>query len=331
MGYEAVCRIGIGVGAKYHMLKGFHPTGTNGPFGAAVAAGKVMGLSVGKVVDALGIAGSFCGGIMQFTHEASGAGEMIKRLHAGRACEGGVTAALLASGGFRGPSDILGGQHGYCNVYSDHPQIELTNRDLGSRYEIMEVGIKPYACCTTMHSIVDAMAKLREDCGLTEETIEEIRVGGSEKLVTYSSIYEVESAMAGQYSAPFCVALTLLGGITDPKNFKKVSADGSGAVLRRIMAKTKLYKDDELEALSPKIEAARVRIIMKNGQSVETEVMHAKGNPKNPMSFEDTCEKFTVLTQRKIDDKTRKQIIDMIQRLESVSNIASLTKLLICK
>ena len=324
MGYEVMCRVGVGVGAKYHFVKGFHPTGTNGPFGAAAAAGKIMGFREARMIDALGIAGSTCSGIMQFTQDSSGGGEMIKRLHAGWAAQSGVLAALLAQNGYRGPSDIVGGKFGYCNVYSNQPQIDLTNHELGKRYEIMNVGTKPYACCTTMHSIVDGVEKLTKEYKLKGEEIEEIQVGGSEKLVAFSGIYEIDSAMAGQYSAPFVVALTMLGDIRNPKNFKKISNDERGKALKRIVMKTKLFIDDDLEKISPKTEGAKIIIKLKNGKTIETKVLHAKGHATNEMSYEEICEKFTVVTRDKIDGKKRNQIIDMIENLESVSNISSL-------
>jgi len=150
VGYDVMCRIGMAVGAKSHILRGFHPTGTIGPFGARVAVGKIIRLSQERIIDALGIAGSFCSGLMEFSQETSEAGGMIKRLHAGRASESGVIAALLARDGFRGPSDIIGGKYGFCNVYSDNPQMMLANNRMGLNYEILNVGIKPYPCCQTL-------------------------------------------------------------------------------------------------------------------------------------------------------------------------------------
>jgi len=280
------------------------------------------------MIDALGIAGSTCSGIMQFTQDPSGGGEMIKRLHAGWASQSGVVAALLARDGFRGPSDIIEGKFGYCNVYSEHPQISLTNHELGKSYEIMNVGTKPYACCTTMHAMVDGIEKLVKEYELKGDDIEEIKVGGAEKLVAFSGIYEIDSAMAGQYSAPFVVALTILGGIRNPKNFKKVSDNEQGRNIKKIMMKTKLFHDDDLEKISPKTEGAKIIITLKNGKSIKTKVLHAKGNPNNEMSFEEICEKFVIITQNKISAKKRDQIIAMIQSLESMPNISHLMKLL---
>jgi len=182
-----------------------------------------------------------------------------------------------------------------------------------------------------MHSIVDGVEKLTKEYKLKGEEIEEIQVGGSKKLVAFSGIYEIDSAMAGQYSAPFVVALTMLGDIRNPKNFKKISNDERGKALKRIVMKTKLFIDDDLEKISPKTEGAKIIIKLKNGKTIETKVLHAKGHATNEMSYEEICEKFTVVTRDKIDGKKRNQIIDMIENLESVSNISSLVKLLLKK
>ncbi|MHB9099803.1 MAG: hypothetical protein ACYC5X_18515, partial [Syntrophales bacterium] len=136
-------------------------------------------------------------------------------------------------------------------------------------------------------------------------------------------------AMAAQYSAPFCVALTLTGDIDNPNNFKGVSDDPEGRALKSVMLKTKLFVDDNLEKLSPKIEGAKILMTLKGGKSIETQVMHAKGNPANEMSFEEICNKFKILTQDKISVGRRDQIIALIQSLESVPSVSNLTALLV--
>ena len=327
MGYEAMCRIGMAVGAKYHNLRGFHATGTCGPFGAAVAAGKILGLTKQSLIDALGIAGSFCSGVLEFSQESSDAGGMIKRLHAGRASEGGLTAALLAKDGFRGPSDIIGGRYGFCKVYSDQPQINLMNRGLGLDYELLNVGIKPYSCCALVHPIIDAITFLQEKYRLKEEEVEEIQIGCAQNLVDHNAIYEIDSIMAAQYSAPYGAALAFTGGAADPNNFNKRSA--TRKEIQEILKKTKLFKDNEIDKTFPTLQGVKVMVRMKDGRKVDHEVVHAKGRPKNPMSFEEVCDKFHTLTQDQMDAKTREQVIERIKTLEKAPDLSELTKLLV--
>jgi 2-methylcitrate dehydratase PrpD len=112
-GNEVMIRIGRATGHT-NEARGFHAPGTTGPFGAAVAAGHLLGLDAGAMTNALGIAGSLCGGLLEF---ARGDGGMVKRLHLGRASEAGVLAASLAAGGFTGPRTVIEGQFGFLRVF----------------------------------------------------------------------------------------------------------------------------------------------------------------------------------------------------------------------
>jgi 2-methylcitrate dehydratase PrpD len=327
MGYEAMCRIGMAVSAKHHNLRGFHGTGTCGPFGAAVAGGKIVGLRKESFIDALGIAGSLCSGLLEFSQESSEAGGMIKRLHAGRASESGLIAALLAKNGFRGPSDVIGGKYGFCNVYSDHPQVHVMNEELGRRYEIMNVGIKPYPCCALVHPMIDAVMDLREKYGFKGDDVEEIEVGCSQNVVDHNVIHEIGSIMAAQYSAPFAVALAVAEGATDPNNFNRVSGDRR--IIKDIMKRTKFVKDDDLDKIFPEVQGARVTVKLKGGKSLENRVMHAKGRPQNEMSLGDVCDKFATLTRDTISDTRRDQLIELVNTLEKASDISGLTGLLV--
>ena len=99
-GGEVMIRIGLAAKGSLEP-RGFHAPGTTGPFGGAICCGKLMGFDQTKMVNALGIAGSLSGGLLEFAHSKDGG--MVKKLHLGRAAESGVLAASLASDGFDGP------------------------------------------------------------------------------------------------------------------------------------------------------------------------------------------------------------------------------------
>ncbi len=113
-GNEVMSRIGLAARHSSEKL-GFHAPGLTGPFGAALVAGRLMGLDARRMTNAMGVAGSLCSGILEFVR--SGSGGMVKRLHLGRAAEGGVLAATLARDGFAGPATVLEGGFGFLNVY----------------------------------------------------------------------------------------------------------------------------------------------------------------------------------------------------------------------
>src|SRR3954449_10210518 len=112
-GNEVMIRIGRPTGHT-NEVRGFHAPGTTGPFGAAVACGHLLGLDETHMANAIGIAGSLAGGLLEF---ARGDGGTVKRLHLGRASEAGVLAASLASAGFAGPRTIIEGEFGFLRVF----------------------------------------------------------------------------------------------------------------------------------------------------------------------------------------------------------------------
>lgn len=103
LGYDVARRALEACGAyEPHNEAGWHSTATCGTFGAAAAAGRLLGLNEEQMRWALGLAASYSGGLWAFIHD----GAQSKRLHAGNAAQGGLTAALLAKEGFTGPGNI---------------------------------------------------------------------------------------------------------------------------------------------------------------------------------------------------------------------------------
>src|SRR6266849_5805163 len=121
---------------------GAHP-GTTGPFGAAVACGHLLGLDAGKMANALGIAGSLAGGLLEF---AKGDGGMVKRLHLGRASEAGVLAASLAAAGFTGPRTVIEGEFGFLRVFCTEWEEAALTRGLGEEFVVSTTVLKRYPC-----------------------------------------------------------------------------------------------------------------------------------------------------------------------------------------
>jgi 2-methylcitrate dehydratase PrpD len=228
---EVMSRIGVAAGNSLER-RGFHAPGLTGTFGAAVAAGRLLGLNLRQMVNALGIAASYSGGLIEFSRCQEGA--MIKRLHLGKAGEGGVTAALLASRGFAGPETILEGKFGFCRTYSDSPKLSYLTHRLGREFETMNIGIKRCACHINAHAPIEALQELRAEIGFRPEEVRDVVVAGIEKLVTHHAIYQPKDLMMAQYSIPFCVALSLYDDPTDPESFSEKKLKD-----KQILAKSK--------------------------------------------------------------------------------------------
>jgi 2-methylcitrate dehydratase PrpD len=260
---------------------------------------------------------------MEFSRCKEGA--MIKRLHLGKAAEGGVNAALLASKGFAGPESVLEGKFGFCQVFSDAPEIGALTRGLGRDFEAMNIGIKRYACHINAHAPIEALAKLRAEHKFVAADIQEIIVGGIEKLVTHHAIYAPTDLMTAQYSIPFCVALSLYEDPMDPNSFaeKRVRDKKILAMTRRVQ----LRIDDEIERKNWD-RAARITVRLKDGRRFTDLVVHFRGAPKNPLSQAELEDKARRLTKSLLGPKTFDRLAESVLTLEKVKKISMLGALL---
>ena len=213
--------------------------------------------------------------------QVDGRSLLIKRLHLGKAAEGGVTAALLASRGFAGPETVLEGKFGFCQTYSDAPKLSYLTYRLGREFESMNICIKRCACHINAHAPIEALQKLRQQINFDPEDVQEIIIGGIEKLITHHAIYQPKDLMMAQYSIPFCVALSLYFDPTDPESFdeKKLKDKKILAMMRKVRLKV----DHEIEQKGWD-RAARVTVGLGKKQRHSALVVQFKGTPKNPTS-----------------------------------------------
>lgn len=319
---EVMSRIGVAAGNSLEK-RGFHAPGASGTFGAAVAAGRLLGFNEKKMVHALGIAGSYSGGLMEFSRCAEGA--MIKRLHLGKAAEGGVTAAFLAERGFAGPESILEGKLGFCRAFSDSPDFSRLTYRLGKEFESLNICVKRYACHINAHAPIEGLEKLRQQHGFAPGDVREIVIAGIEKLVTHHAIYQPKDLMSAQYSIPFCAALSLYHDPKDPDSFaeRRVRDKKILALMRKI----RLRVDSEIEHKGWD-RAARVTVRLKNGRRHSTLVIHFRGTPRNPMSPTELEEKARNLTRRILPERKLQRLVETVRSIEKINNLSKLGRLL---
>ena len=185
--------------------RGFHAPGTTGPFGGAVAVGRLLKFDAATMTNALGIAGSLSCGLLEFAR--SGTGAMVKRLHLGRAAESGVLAASLAEDGFTGPQSVLEGPFGFLNVYCGENDVAALTRGLGEEWATLRIMLKRFPVHITSHTSVQAIEDLRREHGYDAADVASIHIAGNQKMATVNNIPAPADLMMAQYSLPFCVAL----------------------------------------------------------------------------------------------------------------------------
>jgi 2-methylcitrate dehydratase PrpD len=306
-GTESMIRIGHAT-RHTNEARGFHAPGTVGPFGAAAAAGRLMGFDAARMTNALGIAGSCAGGLLEFAHAGNGA--MVKRLHMGRAAEGGVLAASLAADGFTGPTSVLEGEYGFLRVFcTDWDVAELT-RGLRTDYFTLDIMLKRYACHITAHNPVEAALELRNAHKFAPSDVAAITVAGNERMARTNNIPAPGDMMMAQYSIPFSVALSLYRDPVDPRSFDETAVrDPAILDLASRTAMTVTPGQDRRNL------AVTVTIRLKDGRERSRPVTSFKGTPERPLARADLQEKFLLLTKR-VGGERMMPLFDRLQALE---------------
>jgi 2-methylcitrate dehydratase PrpD len=310
-GAEVMIRIGWAT-KHTNEVHGFHAPGTTGPFGAAIAAGRFLKLDPPAMVNALGIAGSLCGGLMEFAR--SGTGAMVKRLHIGRACEAGVLAAGLARGGFTGPSTVLEGEAGFLRVFCEDFDLGALTRGLGDSFATLHVCLKRYACHITAQRAVQAVQELRAEHGIGGDDVAAIAVVGEKRMAEVNNIPEPTDVMMSQYSTPFCVALALYRDPRDPASF------GEGALndpAIRALCRRVTVRPVEGHAGHGDVPST-VTITTKDGRTLSRKVEAFRGTPARPFEPADMREKFLMLTRRQ---SGAEKMLERLMRLEEEESL----------
>jgi 2-methylcitrate dehydratase PrpD len=311
-GAEVMIRIGRAT-KRTNEVRGFHAPGTLGPFGAAIVSGKLMRLDAPKMTNAIGIAASTSGGLLEFAH--SGNGAMVKRLHMGRAAEGGVLAASLAADGFTGPSTALEGGAGFLKAFCNESDFAELTRGLGEKFLTSTIMMKRFACHITAHTPVEAILDLREKYGFSASDVASIQIAGSQRMATTNNIPAPPDILIAQFSIPFCVALAMVRNPIDPYSFDEVAVHD-----RSLQAMASLVRVTAAPGQAADDVSSTVSVTLKDGRLLTQRVTEFLGTPARPLTGRDLRQKFLLLTQ-KYPAKPMERLLDRLQNIEAESNL----------
>lgn len=324
LGYEVMTRVGMAVTPMGHYARGFHPTGTCGAFGAAVAAGKILALSVDQMGSAMGIAGSQASGLMEYLSD----GSWTKRLHPGWAAHSGVIAASLAQRGYSGPKTVLEGGKGFVRAYSDHYDLAKLTEGLGERWAVKNVSVKHYACCYYKQSAIDALLELVGKHGVKAEDVEEVVVSLVKVAMPIvaeppEDKYDVKSVVDAQFSMPYGAAVALSRGNAFIDEYTEDTMRDPG--IQGLMKKVRVVHDPGLDKDYPNLWPSKARIKTKDGRVYETRIDLPKGDPRNPFTDEELQGRFSILARGVLPAENINKAIETISKLEDLDDVNELT------
>jgi len=313
LGFEVETRIGMGMGSK-HYERGWHTTSTFGRFGAAVAAGKLIRLSLDQMRQAMGLAGTQASGLRLVF------GTMTKPFHPGKSAFDGVLSAVLAKQGFTCAPNILEGKKGYVEALGEDSKLEPMVENLGLKYEVLNNTFKPHAACLLTHPTIDAIIELRQKYNLKPEDVEEIQCQVAKFCLDSAGQEEPKTALAGKFSIYYCAALALAEGAAAENLFtdKRVLDPTMVALRKKVKATiTPEFKDTE----------ADVTIVTKDGQKYSAFVNRPKGDPQNPPTDEELENKFRSLAALVLPKKRIDSLVKTLWTLDAVKDIRQLIRL----
>jgi 2-methylcitrate dehydratase PrpD len=313
LGFEVGTRIGLALGKTYYEL-GWHATSVLGRFGSAVGVGKLLRLNPKQMACAMGLAATQAGGLRRVF------GTMGKPFHAGKASMDGMLSALLASRGFSAPEDVLEGKSNFLEIFSGGYDPNRITQGLGREYQVLRDSFKPYAACLLIHPAIDGLIWMREQGAFELDSVEQIDLEVSPLCMTVTDNPDPRNGLEGKFSIYFCAALSLAEGKVQESQFTREKMKDHR--IRDFMRKTKALGVDSLEETE-----AHVVIKLKNGAQLDRRVLTPKGDPENPMSFDEISYKFRSLAQDLLSDRQMDQIIHVVHNLEKIEDTSTLLKL----
>jgi 2-methylcitrate dehydratase PrpD len=321
-GYEIGPRVGMCMGQE-HIVQGWHSGATVGVFSAAAGAAKGLALPAGKIVHALGIAGTQAAGLM-----AAQFGAMVKRMHAGRSAQSGFYAALLAANDFTGIADVFENPYGgFCTTFSR--STDRFNRDeltagLGTRFETMRISLKFYSCVSTNHTALDALRTMQARHPFGPKDVAKIVVRCSQATREHAGWpYKPEGMTAAQLNLSYCLATLLLEGDCFVDQFSEnLLADPHRLALA---AKVEVHEDPSITALGSKFRhKVHVGVHLNGGTVLEETVEAPRGSEQNFPSVGDVLAKFTKLTAQRMAPGKAQRIADMVLGLDTLASMDEL-------
>ena len=311
LGHEVECRIGIAMSPS-HYQRGWHITSTCGVFGAAVGAGKLLGLSAQQMIFALGAAATQSGGLCECL------GTPAKSVSVGNAARNGLLSALLAAKNFDGPAEPLTGAQGYYHALNEMPDLSSLTQNLGETWEILGTAYKPYPCGFVIHPVLDCVLDWRS--ANPAAVVGKVIVAGNPLLAARADRPDISTGREAQVSTQHAVAAALVTGKAGVDEFTDACVNDPKVLALR--GKVTVLRDEAFPTTS-----AAVEIATADGKVHKVAQAAARGSADNPMSDRDLEDKLRTAAANAIAGRDIEPLIGAIWQLDAREDISGLALL----
>jgi 2-methylcitrate dehydratase PrpD len=318
-GNEVVTRVGMAASGTFH-ARGFHPTAICGIFGATTAAARLAGATPEATTSALGIAGSFAGGLFAYLDDAT----PTKPMHPAWAAHGGILAARLASLGAEGPPGVLEGRFGVYHAFvgAARGEVDIAGQlaDLGSRWETPRIAYKPYPACHFIHGSLGATASLLGQ--VRPEEIEEILVwvpaaGVPLVLEPAATKLAPRSDYEAKFSLQYSTAAMLVHGRVGVRSYTDDAIADPQVLALAAKVRHEAREYDSYPAAFP----GGVRIRTTDGRTLEADLPYQRGAPDNPMTADEVRAKFRENASLALEGPAIERLEDAVLALEEADDM----------
>jgi 2-methylcitrate dehydratase PrpD len=318
LGVEVECKIAEAINPR-HYQTGFHATATCGPFAAAAASAKLMGLNAEQTARALSIAGSQSAGLRE------NFGTMTKPFHAGRASESGVAAAQFASYGWTATDRILEAPRGFFSAAGGGYDSNAIAGRLGRPWTFAEPGvsIKPHPSGSLTHPGMTEMLRLIREHRIEAKDVVRVRVGTNHNMPNALIHHRPRNELQAKFSMEFCMAILLLRGRAGLNEFTDEVV--LQPEVQKMIEKVDFVVDQEAEAAGYHKMTTIIAIELANGRKVSGRADFGKGSPAMPMSYDEVAAKFRENAEfAKFPKRRADEVVAMVRELESLPAVSKL-------
>ena len=321
-GVEVECKTAEAISPR-HYEDGFHSTGTCGVFGGASACAKLKGLDTVHTSRAFGVAASHAAGLRE------NFGTMMKPFQAGHATESGVVAADFAAIGWTAAEQILEAQRGFFHAYGGTYDPGAIVDRLGKPWTLQNPGvsIKPFPSGSLTHPGMTELLRLIHANSIRATDVERLEVGTNRNMPNTLIHHHPKTGLQAKFSMEFCMAILLLDGKADQTKFTDAVVNRDD--VQKMIDRIRFYVDPEAEKAGYDKMTTLLKVTLKDGRTISGRADFGKGSPSDPMSYDEVAEKFRGCAAFADWDRSKaNQVIDMVRKLEDVSDVRTLTALL---
>src|SRR5690242_16628096 len=322
LGVEVECKIAEAISPR-HYQDGFHSTGTCGPFGSAAACAKLLRFDLSKILNSFGLVASQSGGLRE------NFGTMTKPFQAGHAAESGVASAELVGLGWSAAEQILEAERGFFHAFGGTFDPGAILNRLGKPWTFASPGIslKPYPSGSLTHPAMTELARLIAANNIQAAQVEKFDVGANHNMTTTLLHHQPKTGLEAKFSMEFCLAILLLRGKAGLSEFTDQVVQRTD--VQDMIHRINFYVDPEAERAGYDKMTSLLKIHFKDGRVIAGRADFGKGNPADPMTFEEAATKFRGCADYAEWPKTKtEKTIDFVKALESAKDVDALSPLL---